>query len=148
MTDLDEIERLLAKATPGEWRFGRGKSGLSVAAIAGEKKEVASSSWHHCSDHYPTERETVANFEALVALRNAAPAMIAELKALRRALEYLNSFGCPKCGGDCSSANPPVMMCPMLEAKAALHPSRRATAMNELIASTADEYGVQNNGTD
>lgn len=87
--DIDRIEELLAKATPGEWRIGRGKSGLSVAALAGKCQQVAASSWHNFSEHYPTEAQTVANFEAIVALHNAAPALIAaarENERLRGAL--------------------------------------------------------------
>ena len=41
-------------------------------------------------------------------------------KALREALETFQSYGCPACGGDCASANPPVYCCPMQEARAAL----------------------------
>jgi hypothetical protein len=47
------------------------------------------------------------------------------LRASEKALlEALNMFypqtGCPVCGGDCSSANPPVVVCPMLIARAAI----------------------------
>lgn len=41
-------------------------------------------------------------------------------KALREALETFQSYGCPACGGDCASANPPVYCCPLQEARAAL----------------------------
>jgi len=41
-------------------------------------------------------------------------------KALREALRAFQSYGCPVCGGDCSAANPPVSLCPMQEAEAAL----------------------------
>ncbi|MQB00221.1 MAG: hypothetical protein GEU78_08005 [Actinobacteria bacterium] len=43
-----------------------------------------------------------------------------ERSKLRAALELWRSFGCPVCGGDCASANPPVLSCPMTEARAAL----------------------------
>lgn len=95
--DIDRIEALLAKATQGEWRIGRGKSGLSVAALAGKCQQVAASSWHNFSEHYPTEAQTVANFEAIVALHNAAPALIAaarENERLREALEKIATFEC------------------------------------------------------
>ena len=41
---------------------------------------------------------------------------IAELEA---ALNNLMIYGCPACNGDCSSANPPVIGCPMEAARAA-----------------------------
>lgn len=39
---------------------------------------------------------------------------------LIEALEFMRGFGCPVCSGDCGSANPPVMSCPMLMIDAAL----------------------------
>lgn len=138
MTDLDELERLLAKATEGPWRvidYDCGDTehydhnGPCPSIQAPDDQDCAIVHWDGFKQKYwsaanGNQRQIEANAALIVALRNAAPAMIAELKALRRALEYLSSFGCPKCGGDCSSANPPMMMCPMLEAKAALAPSR------------------------
>jgi hypothetical protein len=40
--------------------------------------------------------------------------------AMREALEHFVGYGCPVCSGDCSSANPPVSLCPMQQARAAL----------------------------
>ena len=47
-------------------------------------------------------------------------AIEARVKALEDALRNFQSYGCPVCNGDCASANPPVTMCPMIEAHAAL----------------------------
>ena len=85
MTDLDELERLLATGAVQnlhEYQRQLDADGTFVGVSRQALDEV-------------------------LTVIDAAPAMIAELKALRRAV-----------------------------------------AMSELIASTADEYGVQNNGTD
>jgi rubrerythrin len=44
----------------------------------------------------------------------------AQIVKLREALEDFVSYGCPACGGDCASANPPVALCPMQNARAVL----------------------------
>lgn len=36
-----------------------------------------------------------------------------EVKALRELVSAYGEVGCPHCGGDCASANPPVLYCPM-----------------------------------
>jgi hypothetical protein len=45
------------------------------------------------------------------------------MEALREAREVIDAFcgyGCPVCHGDCASANPPISLCPMQQAGAAL----------------------------
>ncbi len=44
----------------------------------------------------------------------------ARIAVLEAALNNLMIYGCPACNGDCSSANPPVIGCPMEAAHAAL----------------------------
>ncbi len=44
----------------------------------------------------------------------------AEVARLRGLLAHWQSYGCPVCGGDCASANPPVTLCIMRETAAAL----------------------------
>jgi len=44
---------------------------------------------------------------------------------LVEALKVMRSYGCPVCNGDCGSANPPVMSCPMLMIDAALKEAGR-----------------------
>lgn len=51
------------------------------------------------------------------AMRNAAQDM-------HDALVMVQSYGCPVCNGDCGSANPPVMTCPMQTIHAALAKAR------------------------
>ena len=68
--------------------------------------------------------------EAVVALNNRdsermraereARKAEAERDALRAVLVRWQHYGCPDCGGDCASANPPVACCIMQETRAAL----------------------------
>lgn len=44
----------------------------------------------------------------------------AEVARLREALTLFRDFGCPVCHGDCSEANPPIALCPMIVAREAL----------------------------
>lgn len=43
----------------------------------------------------------------------AAPEMYEALKMAVGYLEGMLEDGCPRCGGDCASANPPIQYCPM-----------------------------------
>lgn len=53
-----------------------------------------------------------------------AEAAEASMKILRAAVARWQSYGCPDCGGDCASANPPVACCIMQETSIALEASR------------------------
>ncbi len=44
----------------------------------------------------------------------------ANLENAKALLKRWESYGCPDCGGDCSSANPPVSCCIMRETRAAI----------------------------
>ena len=94
---VDGLREIVGRMTPRRWRFGRGHSGLSVAVLAGEKRQLATTSWHTCSEYYPTQAQACEDFVGIVALRNTAlpiidaqAARIAELEAevarLREAL--------------------------------------------------------------
>lgn len=61
--------------------------------------------------------ERQANAALIVKAVNAHDALV-------NALELFQSFGCPRCNGDCSSANPPVSACPMQDAQRALSLAR------------------------
>ena len=56
--------------------------------------------------------------------------MTDEAKALAEtlagALGEMQSYGCPVCNGDCGSANPPVMSCPMSQCAEALREYKEA----------------------
>lgn len=40
------------------------------------------------------------------------------------ALELFEAYGCPRCLGDCASANPPILVCPMKVAQDALRKAK------------------------
>ena len=61
-----------------------------------------------------------ADLIRLFALARRGAAADAEIERLRAALRRWQQSGCPDCGGDCSSANPPVACCIVQETRAAL----------------------------
>ena len=75
--DLDALEALLARATPGEWQYGEDHRSHWVLAgddsIAYEDVTLGG--------HGPDRDD----MRAIAALHNAAPALIAELRALQAA---------------------------------------------------------------
>lgn len=87
--DLDRLEALLGAATPGEWQAcGCRKCGLvwappdSLLFTGGGGEDCPSLSGE----------QTANNRDLIVALRNAAPALLAELRAAREELESRGSF--------------------------------------------------------
>ncbi|MFZ5744440.1 MAG: hypothetical protein ACOY7T_08180 [Pseudomonadota bacterium] len=77
--DLDELARLLAKATPGPWEsiaeVGVENFANSIYAPAGD--------WDGLLLARVDQNGSTENAAAIVALRNAAPSLIAEVEALR-----------------------------------------------------------------
>jgi chromosome segregation ATPase len=61
-----------------------------------------------------------AENETLRAIEAGMGAVEDEIERLRAALLLYYHSPCPICGGDCSGANPPVLVCPPLEARRAL----------------------------
>lgn len=59
--------------------------------------------------------------------QDANARLIAAAPELLEELETLRDFGCPHCSGDCGSANPPVINCPMQQASAAIAKARGAS---------------------
>lgn len=53
-------------------------------------------------------------------------AATAERDAARAALQRWQYYGCPDCGGDCASANPPIACCIMRETHEALTSAKEA----------------------
>ena len=78
MIDIEELKRLLAEATPGEWRHII--SGVSWWAGGLYSEDTDS--------HIANYREQ-CDAALIVALHNAAPAMIAELEAARKVIDLL-----------------------------------------------------------
>lgn len=104
MTDnLEELELLLAKATPGKWRtFISGKfvaimkAGSRRGGGTGEKEVIHWAGFD--SSDYP--KDTKSNAALIVALKNAAPSLIAtarEVEGLRAEVARLNLLidNCP-----------------------------------------------------
>ena len=84
--DLDAMERAERAMTPGDWfvekkpRFG----GAISVLVDGLPRQVAEANGQALVvDEDPAARQ-IANAAGIVALRNAAPALIAEVRALRR----------------------------------------------------------------
>lgn len=93
--DIDEIERLLAAATPGEWctEYDPMDDGDHATAVCLPRKVGGIGTFlaycqHNWGDAAYDERriswkEATTNAALIVTLHNSAPAMIAELRELR-----------------------------------------------------------------
>lgn len=72
-------------------------------------------------DHIDLVHFLLMGLDLQVSENQKAEAEVARLKdeltKAHRVIELFESFGCPVCGGDCASANPPVMSCPMQQAR-------------------------------
>jgi len=86
--DLDQLERLLSEATPGPWELKEktyGKRGTYLIVADSKQNELATDEpWEH-SMFDPKDTRL------LVALRNAAPALIARVRELEEALVYVGN---------------------------------------------------------
>jgi len=83
--DLDELERLEKAATPGPWSF-KGTGGLHMdGARDGWMVEGPHNGkrWPRIARDAAPYRERGENPALIAALRNAAPALIAEIRRLR-----------------------------------------------------------------
>ena len=77
--DLDALEAVLAKATPGEWRAdGRYVGTPNHMSYVAEVSDQ--------NGNWSDTAKSTGDAAAIVALHNAAPALIAELRASRTAL--------------------------------------------------------------
>ena len=84
--------------------------------IFGPEHEVAMAICQPGHDPAPEGQEGTepARYPREVEIANAR--LISCAPELVEALEGFVSYGCPVCSGDCGSANPPVMHCPMQDA--------------------------------
>lgn len=86
--NIDELKAALAKATPGEWfvvSYGDGDSLVICKDAAGEHR-IAFMATPSCRDSVEREktwREIRADANLIAMLKSTAPALIAELEALR-----------------------------------------------------------------
>lgn len=104
MTDLAKLRELLEKATKGNWavhpQFARiipaEHIGRLIGCAADSATDFATYAQEICAMHQPDrhrpESETVANAELIAALRNEAPALLAEVEKLRAALRKCEPF--------------------------------------------------------
>lgn len=94
--DIDEIERLLAAATPGDWGVCLYDAGDCdyydhngpCPSVQAESEDCAIVHWDGFKQKYwssanGNQRQIEANAALIVTLHNSAPAMIAELRELR-----------------------------------------------------------------
>lgn len=87
-TDLDALDALLAKATPGEWQLSF-QTDNEVSIDTGPERRLGYASWKGMatvfgSDDDDAGNEIMENNAALiVALHNQYPVLAAELRALR-----------------------------------------------------------------
>ena len=77
-----------------------------------------------------TEGEMSEMLSALLDIRSkeiqALEAALAKADELAEWVEGIIEDGCPRCGGDCSAANPPMTYCPIKEATDDLTAYRQA----------------------
>ena len=71
--------------------------------------------WHHVFDDHPEKNKQLA-YDCAEAAIAALEAQFRAANALAELVEGIIEGGCPSCGGDCSSANPPPGYCPQKEA--------------------------------
>lgn len=126
--------------TPGPWQALRSDPAEGVnchwikaqpsPALRGFSKEIAYVGGTYYADG-PDVRDaahiarcdpdTIRAFATeVLEIRAEIAAKDARIAELERALDDFQSYGCPLCNGDCASANPPVSLCPMQCARAAL----------------------------
>ena len=100
--DLDEIERLLAAATPGEWAIGIRDGKRAIAGYVGEWIAILPHG-HRDGFGCTSDNELLANRSLIVALHNSAPAILTEIRELRaenaRLREVVKHYGDTLCEG-------------------------------------------------
>lgn len=98
MTNLDELERLLAQATPGEWHVTNPDDDyfMNAYVVTDDPTHYDLENHRHNiaitllqQPRYADAKEYEENAELIVALHNSAPAMIAELRAARAVCELI-----------------------------------------------------------
>lgn len=105
MTDLDQLEALLAKATPGEWDVAPYYTGTGPDEVC-RGMLVVDDDWPIgiISENDPPLGDTLSDdLDLIAALRNAAPDLIAKarrVEALEAALRKIAAECCVPLGAD------------------------------------------------
>jgi hypothetical protein len=118
MIDLDELQRLHDAATPGPWKTD-GPESVWTNTVDRKDAEILLRTPFVFKNDHTLETECCrcelcnANTALVVAMRNAMPAMIAEMRATRKvilgmALHMLNERGYPD--AKCSLEHPEVAL--------------------------------------
>jgi hypothetical protein len=104
MLDLNKLERLLSEATPVPWvagwggdpesegKDGAGPYGIVAMGLGGVCEASPISAPAHASSWERVE----ANMNAIAALRNAAPSLLAAVQAGKRLAESVEALGEPE----------------------------------------------------
>lgn len=134
-TLLDRIEALSAEVErlQNEWgiRMHEHTHAIVRAAHAEEEAErldkIASDLQALCDKQALDGIHTCSDTcqRPMCVMRRELSAAEARNAKLVEALTTMRDYGCPVCGGDCASANPPVTFCPMQIVSAALEEAKQ-----------------------
>lgn len=113
----------------GDVRHGRVDHPLVASFAAFEASSKDAEIERLKAEKWDVKHADTMNDMVLMGLaRDAAETKLAKAK---EALDLFQSFGCPVCSGDCGSANPPVMTCPMEIARSTLSTLNDTTIAEE-----------------
>jgi len=120
MSDVANADDLVERAKSHHDPYLSEHSGNFIDALVSEIVHLLSLLAAAEAERNDAKRYAKALEDQLAASEKAEMAAEARNEIARKALEFIQSFGCPVCGGDCSSANPPMHGCPMDEISRAL----------------------------
>lgn len=133
MSKIEEIRAALEGATPGPWKIGidletyaGGVTDTSIAIGPDDFDPVALAINEHPEEDCRKSDVELGLNARLIALAPAMARIVLAAEKLAFWVDGMIEDGCPKCGGDCSSANPPVSYCPIRDAAGDLAAYRKA----------------------
>lgn len=133
--DLFDTQAAAAKVTAANAEAQRDAATAERDALRDEWEEIAAgitTEQPEVGALWPLVSEVSGNLAAARNLfRNEVVAhnrTKAERDRMREALERWQHYGCPDCGGDCASANPPIACCIMRETHEALTSAKEPSA--------------------
>ena len=110
MTIFDDIRRDHEAGTPGPWEVKyQGETHLYMNGDS----QMCDMTYYPWVPDETADWERIARVPELERIALAAEELAKVFPDIVGYLEGLIEDGCPKCGGDCSGANPPVSYCPM-----------------------------------